>query len=281
MNAAEVISLIQEWIESRDPKQLSRAAAYTMVVPYLEGFNQNHGMQLRELARVWWATYETLPESAINQIDMDIISRFCACYSPGPHDIRCAHPSALTEPVSEEVNASLEPITDDERDLILSRLDSEDGVREVFENVGAVSPDGCLPLPPLLVVEELVVFGHAIVDLYRDGSIDRTWGVDRRRWEFQLIEDTLLARTGTKGRLSGHARNTYARYMKPYLPLMSERQILKHARRIERDLLKRSLLERINHQTVRCTEKGEADAIDDLIPVWLEFAIEMPFLDED
>jgi len=57
----------------------------------------------------------------------------------------------------------------------------------------------------------------------------------------------------------------------------AQTQILNHARRIERDLVKRGLLERINHQTVRCTERGEAEAIDDLVLAWLEFAIEMPF----
>jgi hypothetical protein len=278
MNIVTAIKLIQQWINTGDPKQLSRAAALAIISSTIEGYDQKrHGMQLCELAQDWWATFELLPEHVIHQVDASIVVTFRDFYPPEPHDIPSTHPSALTEPVTEEVNASLDPITDDERDLILSSLDTEDSVREVFENIGAVSQNGRLPLTPLLVVEELVVFGHVIVNLYRDGSIDRTWGVNRRRWEYQFIEDTLIARTVTEGRLSGHARNTYARFMKPCLPLLTERQILSHARRIERDLVKRGLMERVNRQTVRCTELGEAEAIDDLIPAWLEFAIEEPF----
>jgi len=278
MNIETTITFIQQLIDTKDPKQLSRAAALAIIISEMDGYDQkSHGTQISELARIWWETFELLPEHAINQVDASIVRLLRGFYPPELPDLRSTHPWALNEPVSEEANASLDPITDDERDLILSRLDTEDGVREVFENIGAVNQDGRLPLEPLLVVEELVVFGHAIVNLYHDGSIGRTWGVNRSRWEYQFIEDLLLARTVTEGHLSGRARNTYARFTKPYLPLLTERQILSHARRIERDLVKRGLLERINHQTVRCTEQGEAGAIDDLVPAWLEFAIEEPF----
>ena len=276
MSASELIDGIEESIAAHEPRELRRAACWALVVSDYDGYDETQALRLRELARHWWGVYETLSESDRAQIDRGIVKHFRAVYPPGPRDIRQIHSAALPEPVEPFVNAMLTPITVTERDLILSRLEDDDGVREVFEYAGAVGPDGALPLPPLLVDNELVVYGHAIVRLYREGTIGRTWGVRRTRWEYQLLEDTLLARAVTEGRLSGHARNTYALYTKPYVPRLAERQILNHARRIERDLVRRGLFERINRHVVACSDACAQTLVDDLIPAWLEFAIETP-----
>lgn len=274
MNAIEVLQKVERSIEMGTPTELMRAACFSIVIDDFEGVNRAVVERLHELSRAWWARYDALTDEQLAEFDRDTVRYYRSCYQPPTPEPEHRYPDAPCEPERSMTRLDAPPISELEAAWIVRCMENDDHVREFGHYAALIGPDGALPIEPLLAVEKLCVYGHAVSSAYRARSISRAWGSRRKRWEYELIEDALLAGAVRSGQVTGRERNRIVWRLVPYLPGLTGKAIHTQAKRIESDLLRRGVFERVSRQCVRLTEDGTSRVHHRLVPAWLPFAVE-------
>lgn len=274
MNASDVVLKIERSIGQGTPKELMRAACYSIVIDDFGGLTRAHVDRLHDLSRSWWAAYDGFSDEQLAEIDHQTVEFYKAAYGPPTPEPEHRGTNSPREPMRGMTQSGLPPISELEAKWILRCLDNEDHMREFAHYASLVGIDGALPIEPLLAIENRSVYGHALSPVYRARQIDRAWGTRRKVWEYELIEDALLAATIGSGRLLGRERNRVAWRLVPYLPRLGEKAINTHAKRIESELLRRGVFRRISRQCVRLTEDAAHRVAEQLVPAWISYSVE-------
>jgi hypothetical protein len=273
VRADDVVKRVAASIADGSPKELLRAACFSLVVDDYEGLTRAHIERLHELSRAWWARYDALTDEQLAELDDTTLRYYRQIYHPPTPEPAHDETSGPREPRAGMTRIDLPPISDQEARWIVRCLQSEDHMREFGHYARLVKDDGALPIEPLLSVEKVRVYGHAIAPEYRTRRLARPWSTRRRRWEYELIEDALLAACIRRGRLTGRERNRVAWRLVPYMPLLAEKTVGTHTKRIESALVRRGVFERISRQCVRVTEQGERIVREQLIASWIKYAV--------
>lgn len=274
MNASDVVLKVERSISEGTPKELMRAACYSIVIDDFDGLTRAHVDRLHDLSRSWWAAYDGFSDEQLAEIDSQTVEFYRSAYGPPTPQPEHLAASAPREPMRGKTQTRLPPISELEAKWILRCLESEDHMREFAHYGSLVGVDGALPIEPLLAIENRSVYGHALSPIYRARKIDRSWGTRRKVWEYELIEDALLASTIGSGRLLGRERNRIAWRLVPYLPRLGEKAIHTHTKRIESELLRRGVFIRISQQCVRLTEEAARRVAEQLVPAWIYYSVE-------
>jgi hypothetical protein len=270
----EVVARVERCIASGTPEDLERAVYCSLLINEYEHVTRDHLERLHELSVDWWARYDTLNDAELDEIDEESVRYYRHLYPPPTPEPEHDDSSAPREPERGRTRSDLPPITELEAEWMVRCLESEDNVREFAHYAGLVGEDGALPIEPLLTLENRRVYGHAIAPRYRSKRMPRPWGTRRRRWEYELVEDALLAAAIGRGRLTGRERYRVVWRLVPYMPLLDEKAIHSNAKRIQSGLLRRGVFERVSCQCVRLTEDGARRIREQLVEAWLPYAVE-------